>query len=167
MKIFNNNVIYVQKNDLAYLTSFDVDIPASIFLKVFGEGAVIIDDHNRYDFVEFDSESEIEFFKSQDWIINYNELKDLKPEEIMAYSNDVAFDHDKYVVKYNSMSKEDKKQNSSLATKCDILKYKCYSLRDLYLFKIGKLDFPLPEGIEKPKQKSIFAKLFNKKTSIN
>ena len=48
MKIFRNDAVYVQKNDIAYLKNTDLSIPASIFMKVFGSGIVIIDDSNRY-----------------------------------------------------------------------------------------------------------------------
>ena len=63
MKIINSDSAYVQKNDIAYLNSFDLPIPFSIFMKVFGNGVTIINDSNRYDFVKFDEESEIEFLK--------------------------------------------------------------------------------------------------------
>ena len=80
MKIITNDSAYVQKNDIAYLNSSDLPIPASIFMKVFGNGVTIINDSNRYDFVKFDEESEIEYFKGLDWMINYNEVKDLSEE---------------------------------------------------------------------------------------
>ena len=56
MKIITNDSAYVQKNDIAYLNSSDLPIPASIFMKVFGNGVTIINDSNRYDFVKFDEE---------------------------------------------------------------------------------------------------------------
>ena len=33
MKIFRNDAVYVQKNDIAYLNNTDLSIPASIFRK--------------------------------------------------------------------------------------------------------------------------------------
>ena len=81
MKIITDSVAYVQKNDIAFLTQTDRAIPASIFMKVFGNGIVIIDDSNRYEFVEFEAPEEIEFFKSIDWMIDYNEVKDLSEGE--------------------------------------------------------------------------------------
>lgn len=52
MKIVREDAIYVQKNDIAYLTHMEEAIPASIFTKVFGGGVVIIDDSNRYEFIK-------------------------------------------------------------------------------------------------------------------
>ena len=70
MKIITDNAVYVQKNDIAYLYSSDLEMPVSVFMKVFGKGDTIIDDSNRYDFVKFEDESEIVFFKGLDWIID-------------------------------------------------------------------------------------------------
>ena len=39
MKIITKNAVYIQKNDIAYLNhATDLPIPASIFVKVFGNG---------------------------------------------------------------------------------------------------------------------------------
>ena len=48
MKIITDNVAYVQKNDLAYLIRSEEHIPASIFMKVFGDSIVIIKDNNEF-----------------------------------------------------------------------------------------------------------------------
>ena len=86
MKIFKDNSVYVQKNDMVYLNQTDIPIPASIFMKVFGNGITIIDERNRYEFVKFEAPEEVEFFQNQDWIVDYNEIKNLinkhKIEEI-------------------------------------------------------------------------------------
>lgn len=37
----------------------------SIYLKVFGNGIVVINNKNKYEFVKFDEEVEIRFFKEQ------------------------------------------------------------------------------------------------------
>lgn len=49
MKIITDSVAYVQKNDIAYLNLTDRAIPASIFMKLFGNGIVTINDSNRYE----------------------------------------------------------------------------------------------------------------------
>ncbi len=90
MKIITNDSAYVQKNDISYLNLSDLPIPASIFMKVFGNGVTIINDSNRYDFVKFDEESEIEYFKDLDWMIDYNEVKDLSEDEIIVVQIDAT-----------------------------------------------------------------------------
>lgn len=50
-------------NDLAYLNQSGLEIPASIFLKIFDSGIVIIDDRNRYHFIEFKEPKKLNFLK--------------------------------------------------------------------------------------------------------
>lgn len=73
MKIFANNKVYVQKNDLTYLLHNAKEIPTSIFEKVFN-GIFIVTDDNRYEFIEFSKPEEIEFFKKNEWMVDYNSL---------------------------------------------------------------------------------------------
>lgn len=77
MKIIKDNAIYVQKNDIGFLNQTDLEIPMSIYLKVFGNGIVVINNKNKYEFVKFDEEVEIRFFKEQNCIIDYDTIKDL------------------------------------------------------------------------------------------
>lgn len=77
MKVISKGNVYVQMQDMGYLNSSDVPIPASIFMKVFGKGVTIIDVHNRFDYVCFDEPHEIAYFKNLDFIIDYEEYKDL------------------------------------------------------------------------------------------
>ncbi len=69
MKIITDNAVYVQKNDIAYLNQIDLAIPASVFMKFFGNG-IVINDSNRYEFVKFEELEEIDFFKGIDRMID-------------------------------------------------------------------------------------------------
>lgn len=71
MKIITNDAAYVQMNDLMHLNQSDLPIPASVFMKVFGHGIVIIDDSNRFEFAKFEEDDDIEVFKNIDWIVDY------------------------------------------------------------------------------------------------
>lgn len=146
MKIINSDSAYVQKNDIAYLNSFDLPIPFSIFMKVFGNGVTIINDSNRYDFVKFDEESEIEFFKGLDWMIDYNEVKDLIEDEIIKLAKNIEKEREKIATTFNSMSKKEKNQHIDMVTKCDLLEFKFYSLRDILWLKQGHISIKLPEN---------------------
>lgn len=145
-KIINSDSAYVQKNDTAYLNSFHLLIPFSIFMKVFGNGVTIINDSNRYDFVKFDEESEIEFFKGLDWMIDYNEVKDLSEDEIIKLAKNIEKEREKIATTFNSMSKKEKNQHIDMVTKCDLLEFKFYSLRDILWLKQGHISIKLPEN---------------------
>ena len=146
MKIFTANSVYVQKNDIAYLNQTNLDIPASIFMRVFGN----IDDSNRYDFVEFDAPEEVQFFKGIDWIIDYNEIKDLSEGEIVALGQSIAEDKNSIAQRFNSMTLEERKENMNLKSQCELLDFKMYSLEDFLLFNQGRLKMKLPGYVDLP-----------------
>lgn len=150
MKIITQNAVYVQKNDIAYLNQTDLPILASIFLKVFGHGIVIIDDSNRYDFEKFEDASEIEFFSELDWIVDYNSVKDLSDEEIIEVGQSIVKERNQIAQQFNSMAEDERKENLGMVTQCELLDFKMSSLRDILLFKQGYLKMTLPEGVDYP-----------------
>ena len=171
MKIVTDRGVYVQKNDIIYLNQCDLEIPASIFLKIFGNGIVIIDDRNRYEFVKFEEAHEIKFLKDQSWMINYDDVKDLKEDEIMELGRNVIEERNKIANSFNSMSEEERIHNiDKVQEQCDLLEFKFCSLRDFLWFKQGHLKFHLPEGIEYPNDfikeekgiKKLVKNIFNK-----
>ncbi len=141
MKIVTNNSAFVQKNDLAYLDQSDLAIPASIYRKILN---LIIDDHNRYDFATFTASKEIEFFKSIDWMVDYNEIKDLSEQEIMILIQNALEKKNRIIQKFNSMETK----NRDMVLQCELLDFKIYSLRDALWFKQGYIKIKLPEGVE-------------------
>lgn len=147
MKIITENKVYVQKNDIAYLNRTDMPIPASIFMKVFGQGVVIIDDRNRYEFVEFTEPEEIKFFKKQDWIIDYNEVKDLSETELIELGQNMTKKSNEIVEKYNSMTQKERRKNREMVVLYELLWYKIHSLKDLLLYKKGKLKMTMPTEV--------------------
>ena len=170
MKIITNNSVFVKKNDIAYLNQSDLAIPASIFMKVFGSGVVIIDDSNRYDFVEFNAPEEIEFFKGIDWMIDYNQVKDLSEKETIALGQSIAEEKNEIAQMFNSMTPEQRKENVNMVSRCELLDFKMYSLRDVLWFKQGHIKMELPEGVEFPAGfepekgiRKLIKTLFNKK----
>jgi len=150
MKIIKDDVAYVQKNDIVYLNHTDLPIPASIFTKVFGGGIVIIDDSNRYEFVEFKEKEEIKFFKKIDWMVDYLEVKDLSEQEIIELGNRIIEEIGKIADEFNAMSDEKKAKNQDMVMKYELLQFKLYSLRDILFFKQGELKIELPKFIEYP-----------------
>lgn len=144
MKIITDKAAYIQKNDLGYLNNSDIAIPASIFLKTFGNDITVIDDTNRYEFVEYNEPNEIEFFKGIDWMIDYDEVKDLSEDEIISLGQSIADERNAIAKRFNAMSFDERKKNINMATKCDLLDFKMYSLRDILLFKRGHLKMTLP-----------------------
>ncbi len=148
MKIITENAVYVQKNDIAYLTHTDLPIPASIFTKVFGNDIAIIDDSNRYEFEKFEDAREINFFKKLDWIVDYNLVKDLSDDEIIKMGQSVAQLKNQIAQKFNSMSEGEREKHLDMVTQCELLDFKIYSLRDILWYKQGHLKMTLPVSFD-------------------
>lgn len=149
MKIFVNDKVYVQNNDLAYFMRGvnGMKVPSSIFNKVFGD-IFIVNNENRYDFVEFTSPQEVEFFKNCDWIVDYDTLNQMNDDEIIKYGTQINEERNKTAKRFNALSEEQRKDLYMQASiKMDLLEYKLYSVRDFLLHRQGHLDFPLPEDV--------------------
>ncbi len=149
MKIIINNKAFVQRKDVIYLNQSDLNVPKSIFIKAFENNIDnIFDDSIRYEFIEFNDPKEIEFFKSLDWLIDYNEIKDLDEEDIITLGENAILERNAIIQKYNSMSDEKKKKNKQLLVKTDLLVYKIYSLRNALGTKQGYIKINLPENLD-------------------
>lgn len=162
MKIITDNCVYVQMNDIMFLNQTDLSIPVSIFLKVFNDDVVIINDRNRYDFVKFDDALEIEFFRNLDFIVDYNSVKDLSEEEIIDMGQKVANKKNSIAKTYNAMTSSIREENMHLVYECERLDYKMYSLRDVLWFRQGRLKFNLPSEIIGEKKEKGIKKLLRK-----
>ena len=82
MKIRCNNAIYVQKGDIIYLVYNNLLNPSSTILKAFKKNISLNGSNNKYEFMEFKSVEEINFFNSLDWIIDYDEFIGLSDDKI-------------------------------------------------------------------------------------
>ncbi len=164
MKIINGDEVYVQKNDMIYFFRFmrmingdyirynycSLPVPVSTFSKVFGRGPVIIDDSNRYDFVKVDDKAEIEFFDGLDWILDYNQVKNMPKDELVKMGQSMLDERNEIANRFNSMSLEEKSNNGYMIDKCEMLEYKIQSLRDFIWFREGDLNMKLPSGVDYP-----------------
>lgn len=150
MKIITDDAVYIQKNDFAYLNQTDLAIPASVYLKAFDRGVVVIGDHNRYDFFKFTDSDAIEFFKGLDWILDYYDVKDLSFEDIVEVVSKMDDERREIASKFNLMTPEEKRKNIDMYYRSEYLDFKFCSLRDFVWFRQGKLKFNLPEGVSYP-----------------
>ncbi len=155
MKIFLNNKVYVQKCDFMFFFKHlqGYSLPESVSDKVFGDVFIISDD-TKNDFIEFDTDEEIEFFRNCDWIINYNEFENATPEDIMEYAEKIYVERDRVSELFNgkivffNQSDYCKKLNEY-----EIMGFQIYTLNKLAQLKKGNISFELPEKIiEKEEQ---------------
>lgn len=153
MKLFHTEngkeVVYVQRHDLVQLELSEMLIPASIYTKVF-TGRTIVDDSNRFDFVRFDEEHEVKFFRELEFVIDYDQYKDLTDEQLDEEAQKLATKANKIAEKWNSMSIDERKQNSNLLQEHENVVYMLNFLFEIYAVKHGKRYMPFPDFVKPP-----------------
>ena len=145
MKIITDNEAFVQFNDLGFLQSTDLAIPASIVLKLFENEITIMDDRNRYNFVCFTEAEDIEYFKQLDWMVDYNETKDMSEEELISLIEKTLGEMDSISNAYDLIPTNQGKKRRELAKTFSLLEFKFYSLRNILWYKQGHISLNLPE----------------------
>jgi hypothetical protein len=78
-------------------------------------------------------------------------VKDLEEDKIIELGMDVAKSKNELAKNYNSMNKEERSRNRDVFSKCELLEFKMYSIRDFLWFKQGHIKFDLPKGVEYPR----------------
>ena len=107
MKVFKNGKVYVQNEDLVLILRSGELMPTSVLEKIYGNGPVIIVQDNMEDYVEFEEADQVEFFKKLDWIVDYDEMKNLSTEELEKLYDDTKDEMVKIRNKYSDLSQND------------------------------------------------------------
>ncbi len=153
MKLFHTKngkqSVYVQLKDIKYLKDSD-SIPdeiSTVVLSVFNDFDV--DASTKFNFVRFDEEAVISFFKDLDFIIDYEHYRHFTEEQFNEEKN-------KLVEKANFFANA--RRNLSQKCKQDILVkersnvlHKLDSLQELLKFKHKQLSMPIPKWALKKK----------------
>jgi hypothetical protein len=153
MKIFNKEngkeKVYVQMQDIMTVVHEDINcgIPASIFEKVFGD-VLIVDDSNRWEFLEFDKPEEVEFFRGLDWIPDYKEFRNKSREEMVAISEELNETFNADANKWNNMTSEERKANEDIYTRCTLLQHKINTLPRIFFTCQGHYTLGVPDVID-------------------
>lgn len=144
MKVISKNCVYVQREDIVNLESLPIVMPLSIYMKYFKSGANIVNDFNKYQFIRFDDEEEIEFFKGLDCIVDYQSVKNLSVDDLMKLGKYLSQESKDILNKYETMSDDEKLENCSLYIKHELLEYKIHSIAVILWirFKIIHINMP-------------------------
>lgn len=153
MKLFHKEngqeTVYVQMQDILYLVhESNVSVPASIFEKVFSAGAVFVTDANRFDFIRFEEEHEVDFFKKLEFVIDYDQYKDFSEEQLIAEVKKLEDKANGIAEKWNDMTSEERRENSELYEEHQNLDYMCRFLCEIYFVKHGKRSMPFPDFVK-------------------
>ena len=143
MKVFKNGKVYVQNEDLILILRSGELMPTSVLEKFYGNGPVIIVQDNMEDYVEFEETDQVEFFKRLDWIVDYDEVKNLSTEELEKLYDDTKDEMVKIRNKYSDLSQNDDCYEKD-SIRFELLGNKLYSLSKIQYFKARKLELALP-----------------------
>lgn len=156
MKIFHEEngrqVVYVQLNDIAYLTQyFDAPVPVSIYQKVYGnQDIIIIDNTNRWNFVRFDGEHEIEFFEEVTYIPDFEKYNCFTATALEQEHNRAVkeFEHirEEYAQKQKEKHPSEQELNEMVETLNGLL-FMVQSIAVLEEVKRGIISMPFPDFV--------------------
>ena len=93
--------------------------------------------------MEFEETDQVEFFKRLDWIVDYDEVKNLSTEELEKLYDDTKDEMVKIRNKYSDLSQNDDCYEKD-SIRFELLGNKLYSLSKIQYFKARKLELALP-----------------------
>lgn len=143
MKIITNNALYVQKVDIDFLKYRLHSLPQFISSKIYENSELDIADFNKYDFFKLEDKNDIDFFKSVDWLFEYNFVKDLTTEEITEIGRQYVEKREQIAKKLYSVTDDIEYKNILL--QYTLTNYQIASLNDIIDFKLGLLKMNLPD----------------------
>lgn len=149
MKIFrkenDKEVVYVQLRDIGFLRLLNKPVLDSINKIVFDKG-IKIGNHNYYDYICFDKEEEINFFRNFDAIINYDEYIFLNLDEI----EEIAYEIGKKIVntvnKLCAMPITMRKNDSKMFEYFEKLEYMFLCISIIHKSILNNESFPMPNS---------------------
>lgn len=153
MKIFhkenNRTVVYVQMQDLMFIVNDldDIAIPASIMNYFSSKVLVTVNNSNRFDFVKFDKEPEVAFFKTLNFIIDYNDYKNLTDEQFQERLKSCCQRYNSLAKKWNKMPETEHEKNINLLVSLQKLEYTIKFILELYAKRHGNSSMTLPDFI--------------------
>ncbi len=137
--------VYVQMQDIMHVNDTEIPIPATIYMKVLQTPRVT--DENRFDFVEFDQEKEIEFFKNLDFIIDFDEYNKLSAEELEKKFQESVEAYNAKVAEWNNLKPEERRRQYHLMQEIENLEYiNAFTLEVVYI-RIGRTTRKLPKFV--------------------
>ncbi len=157
MKLFHKEngkeVVYVQRQDMVHLFESNIAFPASIYNKVFDQPVGIIDETNRFEFIKFEKESEVEFFKKIKSIIDLDDYKDLTEEQFMEKMEKMVDEANSIGYSWNAMNLQDRVKNQNLFWEREDLEYMLTFLCELFFVLRGEKTMPFPDFVVLPTMK--------------
>lgn len=150
MKIFYEGSVYVHTEDLAELARSDLLIPRAIYLAM-GE-VPRLTEANRYTLNKFDNGEVVDFFRRQDWILDFDEVEDYSEAELIDYKIAITIASAGFAREYNHMTDNEQRESGvRLMSNCSLLSHKARSAEAFRQYRLGVIDMDFPEEISVPR----------------
>lgn len=133
-----------------YLThETDIDIPATIFQEVLTRGRIVTD-ANRFEFVRFEEEHEVKFFRNLKFIIDFDQYKGFTDEQLEGEAHKLGAKANEIAEKWNDITPEERRKTVELYEEYYNLVYMLNFLSEIYAVKHSKKSMPFPKFVEMP-----------------
>lgn len=171
MKLITEDAFYIQKVNMEYFSELCGPKPIHVYVQLFGDnyftpyGTVELNHRERFDFIKVNNQDAIDYFNSVDWIIDYDEIKDLTNEEIRIKIKCIEKEMDDNLKEFNAMNSLEQSKNLRLFFNYKSLRQKNNYLNDFLEFRKGNIQMNFPEGIEN-KESIKVKKLINKSNNL-
>lgn len=133
MKIFHvkngKETVHVQMQDIMYLVNeTDISVPDVITQRIITD-VNSADITRRLEFIKFEEDEVVEFFKKIEFIIDFNKYQKMNYEQIAGEIEQTEKKGNKILNKWNSMNEVEKEENGKFFDEyCNI----CYMKKFLY-----------------------------------
>ena len=151
MKIIRGNRVYIQAKDIAILANSGLEVPQEIISSKFKDN-----DHtslsrmnNLERYLCFESEAATIFFGRQDWIVNYDDIKNITLDECLSLLHKCLDDKKEVLSELNEIISE--KTEAIIFDRINFLEHKSKQLKDVAICIINEGELPLPTEL-KPKK---------------
>ena len=150
MKIIRDNRIYIQAKDIALLADSHMDVPQEIVEDYNHTSSSRMNNLERY--LCFEGETAIRFFSNQDWIINYDDIKNITLDDCLSLLYKSLDEKNKVLVGLSGLYEiKSKKTEAIINDRIKFLEYKNEQLKDIAKCIINEEPLPLPRELN-PKQ---------------
>lgn len=149
MKVFVNNKVYVSNHDIKFLLREHYAMPLGVLLEIDDK---FVEDYDKllgskiHNFMSFNSEGAEEYFKSLDFIIDYNEFKDKSVDEL-RFEQKINEINKKHIE--NTLPKLSGNNVQEAEMKLAKYGHIIYSLGELINYKEGTIRFTIPRQYSK------------------
>lgn len=151
MKIIRDKKVYIQAKDIAVLANSGLDVPQEVVYSIFKDynhtSSNRMNNLERY--LCFEGEAAAFFFDKQDWIINYDEVKNISLDECLLLLHKCLDEKQSVIRRLSEVRSE--KSEEIIFDRINFLEHKGKQLKEIAAYIIKDEELPLPPELQPKK----------------